>query len=156
MYVVCMVAPTRSETADACLMRLVGTRTVNYTHISPLVHCFENLIRWIRVMHLAPVASPPPPGNGAKILTGLHYNTCGLHKVGRFPTIFARMTVIVRHVENDRNPNFSYLPNRNILLNPNYSAKCRIPEYYALTANRQLFGFGRIFCKIFCRIFRPK
>ena len=32
-------------------------------------------------------------------------------------------------VENDRNPNFCYLPNPNILLKPYYSAKCRISEY---------------------------
>ena len=32
-------------------------------------------------------------------------------------------------VENDRKPNFSYLPKPNILLKANYSAKSRIAEY---------------------------
>ena len=84
----------------------------------------------------------------------LHY-----YPVGEIPTLLDNGTTVnvtQYQVEYDRTPNFSYLPNRNILLNPNYSAKCRILEYYALTANRQLFGFGKIFCKIFCRIFWQK
>ena len=48
-------------------------------------------------------------------------------------------------VETDRNPNVDYRQKPNILLNPKYSANCRIPEYYAPTACGQLFGFGRIF-----------
>ena len=52
------------------------------------------------------------------------------------------------HLENDRKPNFCYLPNRNILLNANYSVNCRIAEYrivYFYSEKVQLFGFGRIF-----------
>ena len=48
-------------------------------------------------------------------------------------------------IETDRNPNFDYRQKHNILLNPKYSANCRIPEYYAPTVSGQLFGFGRIF-----------
>ena len=51
-------------------------------------------------------------------------------------------------LENDRNPNVGNLPNRNILLNANYSVNCRIAEYritYFYSENVQLFGFGRIF-----------
>ena len=33
------------------------------------------------------------------------------------------------HIENDRNPNFCYLPKLNILLKLNYYAKSRIAEY---------------------------
>ena len=51
-------------------------------------------------------------------------------------------------LETDRNPNFDYRQKPNILLNPKYSANCRIAEYRivpTISANLSLFGFGRIF-----------
>ena len=48
-------------------------------------------------------------------------------------------------LETDRNPNFDYRQKPNILLNPKYSANCRIAEYQivpAISENLSLFCFG--------------
>ena len=55
---------------------------------------------------------------------------------------------ILAVIETDRNPNFDYRQKPNILLNPKYSANCRITEYRivpTISANLSLFCFGRIF-----------
>ena len=68
-----------------------------------------------------------------------------LHTEWTLVVLQGRFNTVLLSVETDRNPNVDYRQKPNILLNPKYSANCRIPEYYAPTACGQLFGFGRIF-----------
>ena len=69
---------------------------------------------------------------------------------GRYILKLTKTSTKQHSVETDRNPNFDYRQKPDILLNPKYSANCRIAEYRIVptfSANLSLFGFGRILCR---------